>query len=247
MRLAVVRFPLRGKNSSSSKRSSRVSTSSLLSQKQGVEEEPHGAFLPSVKKGSQVAQAVGEAAGLVRGRGRGRRRLGEENPGSFKRSGPSQEESLGGKTGECGGVSSDFLKETPLENSHQETFFGAKLVKRGKTDTPASVRPKITPSLRSYFKILPLVASDESTRFMGPDERAQLSVSKTMEVAPTEVSVEMAVGDNSGGEKDQCSVSAVDFNLQEDQTGEPFPVLMGNDNHALGFAQTSRMEGGRDC
>ncbi|KAJ1169384.1 hypothetical protein NDU88_001277 [Pleurodeles waltl] len=65
-----------------------------------------------------------------------------------------------------------------------------------------------------------------------------------MEVAPTEVSVEMAVSDNSGGEKDQCSVSAVDFNLQEDQTGEPSPVLMGNADHALGFAQTSRMEEG---
>ncbi|KAJ1210229.1 hypothetical protein NDU88_005597 [Pleurodeles waltl] len=79
---------------------------------------------------------------------------------------------------------------------------------------------------------------------MGPEERAQPSLSKMMVVIPTEVTVEMAVVDNSGGKKDHCSVSAVDLNLQEVQTGEPSPVLMGNDNHALGFAQTSRVEDG---
>ncbi|KAJ1173029.1 hypothetical protein NDU88_004871 [Pleurodeles waltl] len=215
-RLAVARFPLRGRSSGSNRRSGRASTSSLLPQELRVDEEAHGAFLPIVKKGSQAAQAVEEAAGLVRGRGR--RRLWEKNPDSLKKSGPSREVNLGGKTGECGGVSCDFLKETPLVSSHHETFFGAKLVKRGKADSPVNVRPKITPSLRSYFKILPLVAS--------------------------EVSVEMAVGDKSGGKKDQCSVPAVDLNLQEDQTGEPSTVPMGNDNHALAFLQTLRVEDG---
>ncbi|KAJ1088435.1 hypothetical protein NDU88_001592 [Pleurodeles waltl] len=198
-RLAVACFPLRGRNSGSSRRSGRVNTSSLLTQKLGIDEEAHGALLPSVNKGSQVAQALEEAAGLVRWRGRGRRRLGQENTGSLKRSGPSQEVSLGGKTGGCGGVSSDFLKETSLENFHQEKLLGAKLVKRGKTDPPVSARPKITPLLRSYFKILSLVASDESARFMGLVERVQPSVSKMMEAVPIEVSVETAVGDNSGG------------------------------------------------
>ncbi|KAJ1082952.1 hypothetical protein NDU88_003113 [Pleurodeles waltl] len=73
-RLAVARFPLRGRSSGSNRRSGRVSTSSLLPQKLRVDEEAHGAFLSSVKKGSQVAQAVEEVVGLVRGRGR--RRLG---------------------------------------------------------------------------------------------------------------------------------------------------------------------------
>ncbi|KAJ1172175.1 hypothetical protein NDU88_004025 [Pleurodeles waltl] len=79
---------------------------------------------------------------------------------------------------------------------------------------------------------------------MGPEERAQPSLSKMMEVVQTEVTVEMAVVDNSGGKKDQCSVSAVDLNLQKNQTGEPSPVLMGNDNHVFGFAQTSMVEDG---
>ncbi|KAJ1119509.1 hypothetical protein NDU88_007694 [Pleurodeles waltl] len=177
-RSAVARFPRRGRSSCSNRRSGRASTSSLLPQERRVDEEAHKTFLPIVKKGSQAAQAVEEAAGLVRGRGR--RRLGEENPGSLKKSGPSWEVNLGGKTGECWGGICDFLKENPLVSSHQKKFIGAKLVKRGKADSPVNVRPIITPSLQSYFKILPLVALDDSSRFMGPEEGAQPSVSKTM-------------------------------------------------------------------
>ncbi|KAJ1099109.1 hypothetical protein NDU88_004213 [Pleurodeles waltl] len=84
-------------------------------------------------------------------------------------------------------------------------------------------------------------SADDSTRLMGLQEGAQPFVSKWMEVVPIEVSVETA-GDNSGGEKDQCSAAVVDLNLQEDQTGEPSPVLMGNDNVVLGFLQMLRME-----
>ncbi|KAJ1174436.1 hypothetical protein NDU88_006258 [Pleurodeles waltl] len=173
--LAVARFPLRGRNSGGTRRSGRVSTSSLLTQLV-IDEEAHGVSLLSMNKGSQVVPE--ETAGLVRGRGGGRRRLGQEKPGSLKRTGPLQEVSLVGKTGGCGGVSSDCQKETPLENFHQGKHF----VKWGKTDPPVSARPKITPSLRYYFKILPLVASEDSTRLMGLEEEAQPFISKRMEV-----------------------------------------------------------------
>ncbi|KAJ1201566.1 hypothetical protein NDU88_005374 [Pleurodeles waltl] len=82
---------------------------------------------------------------------------------------------------------------------------------------------------------------------MGLEEGAQPFVSKRMEVVPIEVSVEMA-GDDSGEEKDQCSAAVMDLNLQEDQTGEPSPVLMGNDNVVLVFPQMLRTEeGGAVC
>ncbi|KAJ1215902.1 hypothetical protein NDU88_003509 [Pleurodeles waltl] len=83
---------------------------------------------------------------------------------------------------------------------------------------------------------------------MGLEEGAQPSVSKRMEVVQIEVNVETA-GENSRGEKDQCSAAVVDLNLQKDQTGEPSQVLTGNDNAGLGFLQMSRMEetGGSVC
>ncbi|KAJ1119339.1 hypothetical protein NDU88_007525 [Pleurodeles waltl] len=65
-----------------------------------------------------------------------------------------------------------------------------------------------------------------------------------MEEVATGVSVEMAVGGKSGDKKDQCSALVVDLNLQEEQSGESSPVLMGNDNHALGISQTLRVEDG---
>ncbi|KAJ1107822.1 hypothetical protein NDU88_005211 [Pleurodeles waltl] len=110
-RLAVARFPLRGRSSGSNKRSGRASTSSLLHQELRVGEEVHGSFVPIMKKGSQGVHAVEEAAGLVK------------------------------------------------------------------------------------------VESDDYTRCMGPEKGAQYSVSKTMEEVATEVSVEIAVGDKSGGKK----------------------------------------------
>ncbi|KAJ1115283.1 hypothetical protein NDU88_003509 [Pleurodeles waltl] len=234
--LAVARFPLRGRISGGSRRSGRVSTNNLLTQP-ATHEEAHRVPLSCGTKGSQAVLEEEEAR-LVKGRGGGRKRLGQEKIDSLKRVGLLHEVSPGGKTGGCGVLSSVCLKKTSSENFYQGKLF----VKRGKTDPPVSTRHKITPSLRSYFKILPLVASDDSTRLVGLEEGAQPSGSKRMEVAPIEGSVE-TTGEDGGGEKDQCSVAMVDFNLQEDRTGEPSQVLTGNDNAGLGVLQMSRLEG----
>ncbi|KAJ1145443.1 hypothetical protein NDU88_011729 [Pleurodeles waltl] len=241
-RLAVAHFPLRGRSSGSNRRSGRDSTSSLLPREQRVDDGAHEAVVPSVKGGSLAAQTAEETAGLVRGRGR--RRLGEESLGSTKKSGNSREVNVRGKSGGCGVVICEFSKETPLVSYHRKKFLGAKLAKKGKTDSPVIVRPKITSSLRSYFKILPLVASDDCSRFTGPEEGTQPSVIKMMEEVGTEVRVEeMAVGDKSG-KKDRCPVLAVDLESQEEQTGESPPGPMGNNNHAPGISQPLRVEVG---
>ncbi|KAJ1190980.1 hypothetical protein NDU88_000297 [Pleurodeles waltl] len=86
-RSAVARFPLRGRSSGSNSRNGRVSTSTLLTLEQRVDDGAYDPFVPVVKGESLTVQTVEETAGLVRGR----RRLGEDSLGSTKKSGPPRE------------------------------------------------------------------------------------------------------------------------------------------------------------
>ncbi|KAJ1081274.1 hypothetical protein NDU88_001456 [Pleurodeles waltl] len=181
-RSAVVRFPLRGRSSGSNSSSGRVSTSTLLTLEQRVDDGAYSAYAAEVKGGSSTAQTAEETVGLVRSRGR--RRRGEKSLSSSKETAPSGE---------------------------------------------VNVR----------------VVSDDFRRLMEVEEGAQPSVIMAMEKVGAEVRVEETVVLDKGEKtKDQCPVSAVNSESQEEQSGETPPVTMVNNNHAPGISQLLRMEDG---
>ncbi|KAJ1219280.1 hypothetical protein NDU88_006849 [Pleurodeles waltl] len=242
---AMAHLPLRWRSSGSSSRSSRVSTSTLLTLEWIVDDGAYDAYVPGVKGGSPAVQTAEETVGLVRGRGR--RRLGKESLGSTNKSGPPREVNIRGKSVGRWGVIGEYSKEFPLVGSPRKNIFDAKSAKKGKVDSPMIARPKITPSLRSYYKNLPLGTSDDCTRFMELEEGEglQSSVIKTMEKVGTEVRVEeMAVRDKSENKKDRCPVLSVNSESQEEQSGESPPGPMVNKSHAPGISQILRMEYG---
>ncbi|KAJ1180341.1 hypothetical protein NDU88_005563 [Pleurodeles waltl] len=229
-RSAVARFPLRGRTSGSNSSSGRVSTSTLLTLEQRVDDGAYGAY---VAGGSSTAQTAEETVGLLRGRDR--RRRGEKSLSSSKETSPTGEVNTKGKSGRCGAVTGEYPKEVPSVSPQRKKIFCAKLVKKGKVDSPVIARPKITPSLRSYFKILPLVASGDFSSHMEVEEGAQPSVIMAMEKVGAEVRVEETVVLDKGEKiKDQCPVSAINLKSQEEQSGETPPVTMVNNNHARG-------------
>ncbi|KAJ1084060.1 hypothetical protein NDU88_004214 [Pleurodeles waltl] len=86
-RSAVACFPLRGRSSGRNSSSGRVSTSTLLTLEQRVDDGAYGAYAAGVKRGSSTAQTAEETVDLVRGRGR--RRRGKKSLGSSKETGPT--------------------------------------------------------------------------------------------------------------------------------------------------------------
>ncbi|KAJ1163734.1 hypothetical protein NDU88_004187 [Pleurodeles waltl] len=179
-RLAVARFPLRGRSSGSSSGGGRVSTSIVLTLKQRAEE---GAQADGAEEGKSTAQITEELSGAVRGRGR--RRQGEESLCCSKETAITGEANFRGKSGGSGGVPGDYLREVSSVSLRRKKILGATLVKKGKMDPPESACTKITPSLRSYFKILPLVVAEDPKRSMEVEgeDVVQSSVIREMEKA----------------------------------------------------------------
>ncbi|KAJ1178580.1 hypothetical protein NDU88_003825 [Pleurodeles waltl] len=89
------------------------------------------------------------------------------------------------------------------------------------------------------------VASEDFSRLMEVEEGAQPFVIMAMEKVGAEVRVEETVVLDKGEKiKDQCTVSAVNSESQEEQSDETPPVTMVNNNHAPGISQLLRMEDG---
>ncbi|KAJ1171764.1 hypothetical protein NDU88_003622 [Pleurodeles waltl] len=225
-RSAVARFPLRGRSSGSS--SGRASTSTLLTLEQRVDDGTYGAYVAGVKGRSSTAQTAEETVGLVRGR----RKRGEKSLSSSKETGPTGEVNTNGKSGRCGGVTGEYPEEVPSVSPQWKKCFAAKLVKKGKVDSPVIARPKITPSLR-LFQNPPLSGVRQFQQAYESRGRGTALCNYGDEKVGAEVRVEETVVLDKGEKiKDQCPVSAFNSESQEEQSGEIPPVTMVNNNHA---------------
>ncbi|KAJ1156531.1 hypothetical protein NDU88_009250 [Pleurodeles waltl] len=238
----VARFPLRGRSSGSSSGGGRVSTSIVLALKQRAEE---GAQADGAEEGNSTAHITEELSGAVRGRGR--RRQGEKSLFCSKDTAITGEANFRGNSGGRGGVIGDYLREVSSESLRLKKFLGTKLVKNGKVDPPESACTKITPSLRSYFKILPSVAADDPKRSMEVEgeEVVQSSVITAMEKAGVERGAEETVTrDKVGKTKDQSPMLVAMAVSQEEQSGKTPRITMENNNRPVATMQLFRTEDG---
>ncbi|KAJ1081615.1 hypothetical protein NDU88_001793 [Pleurodeles waltl] len=243
-RSAVACFPLRGRSSGSRSGGGRVSTSIVLALKQSAEE---GAQADGAEEGNSTAEITEKSSGAVRGRGR--RRQGKESLCCSRETAITGEANFRGKSGGCRGVPGDYLREVSSVSLQWKMILGAKLIKKGKVDPHESACTKITPSLRSYIKILPLVMADDPKRSMEVEgeDVVQSSVITAMEKAGVEKRVEETVIRNKGEKtKDQSSMLDAIAVLQEDQSGKTPPITMENNNRPVATIQLLRTEDGEE-
>ncbi|KAJ1101831.1 hypothetical protein NDU88_006895 [Pleurodeles waltl] len=173
-----------------------------------------GASAAGVRGGGFTGQTAEETVGSAGGR----RKRYERSLWRKKEGCATGEVNIKGKSGGCGGVVGEHSEEFLIESLQRKSDLGVKLDNEGKAEPPVIVRPRITPSLQAYFKILPLVALEDSSRLMeeGREEETEPLANTVAETVGAEVlGVGTIVVDKGKTTKDQCPDLGVNSELQD--------------------------------
>ncbi|KAJ1126370.1 hypothetical protein NDU88_004778 [Pleurodeles waltl] len=200
-----------------------------------------GAYAAGARGGGFTGRTAEETIGSARGR----RKCGERSLCRNKEGCATGEVNIKGKSGGCGGVAGEHSKVFLIDRSQRKKDLGVKLDKKGKAEPPVIVRPRITPSLRSYFKILLLVALDNPSRLMeeGREEGTEPLPNTAMKKVGAEArGVGTVVVDKGEITKDQCPALGVNLESQDEQSGETPLVTVQKNNNAPGQRQSLMME-----
>ncbi|KAJ1140413.1 hypothetical protein NDU88_006766 [Pleurodeles waltl] len=259
---AIAHFPLRG-----GQIRGRVNTSRVLTVKEGA---VNGTFVIGARGGgfpSQTPRAQEEEVMCSSGRR-------EKSPwGKKVVCATGAESRTKGKSGDWRGVPGESEEETLVERAQQgfpkeegcrvfllsnlrKSNLRAKLRKKRKAKSPIFRRPKITPSLRSYFEILPSLGSigtpSDSCSPMevgGCKEMesfAETELDKDTDVQEVETAVVVDKGEKTKGKN---PVLGINLKVQDKRAGENPSVESSlsrveaqKENNVLDQMQTTMME-----